>query len=181
MPHFTTTDILKFRSYMVGHGVDASTAKKVANKVQRKAQRNKPFTSEEDALIDGFFAKAANDISGGGNAAQKVNPYPVKFDRVSLKRGFSNVSLKLSDVSFKYFRPAPPGKLNTRIWGDPHISNKAQMLSNKSGPLSNKAQMLSNKSGPLSNKAKMLSNKAQKVSVYSPGTVRQLAYKVASS
>jgi hypothetical protein len=146
MPHFTTTDSLRFRSFLVAHGVDASTAEKVAAKVQRKMQRNKPLTVEENALIDGFMIKTSMSNGAGANVAQKVNPRGLKWQPITLKKGYTDTSQKVSEVGLKWARPTSSGKLHTRIWGDPHISEKAQ-----------------------------------KVSVYSPGTVRQLAYKVASS
>lgn len=154
MPHFTTSERLKFRSYLIAHGVDASTAERVATKIQQKSQRNTPLTAEETALIDGYMVKDASMTQlKSANVSQKVSPWPSKWQSPSLKTGYTDTSHKISKMSFKFFNPKPKGAVYD-------FAFKIMSLSNKAVPLS---------------------NKAQKVSVYSPGTVRQLAYKVASS
>ena len=160
MSQFTTTDSLKFRSFLVAHGVDASSAEKVTAKVQRKVQRNKPLTAEEYALYDQFIIKANLSNGPGANVAQKVTPIGPKWQEMTLKRGYTSItSQKVSEMSFKFFRPKPSGSI----------------------PFDDQLTSLSNKATPLSNKAQRLSIKVQKGSAYSPGTVRQLAYKVLSS
>lgn len=148
MPHFTTTDTLRFKSYLLAHGVDKSTAGNVAAKIQKKSQRNIPLTEEETTLVEGYMAKEATNTSAtkslkstDGGVAHKVKiPGRLKWQDITLKRGYTDTSHKVSEV----------GLTSVKI-------TKSSFKYIKIG------------------------HKVGKESAYSPGTIRQLAYKVASS
>ena len=149
MPHFTTTDSLKFKSYLLAHGVDTSTAEKVAARIQRKSKRNTSLTTEETALVEGYMAKDASNIlttkslkSSGTDVAPKINPGRFKINDITLKRGYADINPKISEV----------GLASIKV-------TKSSLKYIKIGHYI----------------------KIGKASAYSPGTVRQLAYKVASS